>query len=45
MEQCKEQKQDLKSLMTAEQKDNYERFIKIFAEIIRKYKGKKTITN
>ncbi len=31
---------DLKSLMTKEQKDNYERFIKLFAEIIRKHKGK-----
>ena len=34
---------DIKSFMTDEQKDNYERFIKIFAEIIRKYKGKKNI--
>lgn len=32
--------QDLKSLMTKEQRENYESFIKIFVEIIRKYKGK-----
>ena len=33
---------DIKSLMPKEQKENYESFIRLFAEIIRKYKGKQS---
>ena len=36
----KEDKKTLKSYMTKEQKEKYDQFIKIFAEIIREQKGK-----
>lgn len=36
----KVEKNTLKSYMTKEQKEKYDQFIKIFAEIIREQKGK-----